>query len=1035
MKVLRTGFSTRARVLFQMMLALPVLLDARLVAAQQQPVAAEAEAAPVQEVVVTGSRIMAPNMTATSPIQVVTQTDIQQSGKTDISDIILQLPQNFDNGLGQDLGNRTSGLSTAGGVATADLRGLGPNRTLVLVDGIRLGIGSPYTFIQQPAPDLDQIPTFLIDRIDVVTGGASATYGSDAIAGVINFVMKKNFEGFQVDGQWGADWHDNHDTYWQQQNVAFGNTAVPTGSVTDGKNRQIDIIVGNNFADNRGNVTAYFSYYHTDPVSGADRDWSSCQSNEVFDDATGAVTGQVCGGSANSNYFRPNTGPNAFKEYSVQGSSLVPFGTPGTTPPAAFNSQPYIFMTREDTRYTAGFMAHETVKDYFQPYVQFYYTDDQSTQNVAPAALFRDSNPNDPAGAGNYYTNCSNPLLSAQEQSILCTPAQVAADAANPGSQLVDLRIGRRNVEGGGRISEFDHSSYRMVAGSKGDFLDAWNYDVYGQYYYVSFFNSNQKFLSFENIDQALLVTGTKANPVCLYKATNPNCVPYNIWSDGGVTQDQLNYLYLTGTGSGNYTMRTLHAELTGQLGKYGVQLPTAHDGIAFNIGAEHRNEKQVFNPDAAEQGGQLSGFGSAAVPIDAGDDVSEQWAELRAPLVQDKFMAKDLVFDTGIRRSDYSISGVVNTYTFELQWAPISDVRFRGTYQRAIRAPTLIELFNPQLVGLIQFGNDPCAATVNNQGQIVHATATLAQCEAQGVTAAQYGNGSTTNTIPQATGGQLSQLTGGNPALKPETSNSWTAGLTFTPEAVPGLTGSLDYFHIAIDGEVSTIPAAVIMSKCLADADPVYCSQIVRNPSTGSLTGATIAGGGYFIQTNVNVGAALVSGIDVQANYRLPLGRMGSLGFALNGSYLQHFEGTPLPGEHTYDCAGLFGFTCQTVNPRWRHIFRTVWQTPWNVDLAATWRYIGTVSNDNNDSDPTLHYAVYQAYTSQPAVIGSYSYLDLAATWHVLNNFELRGGINNVTDKDPPVVPFTIQPGGANTYSAYDQLGRELFVAFTAKF
>src|SRR5215831_1800332 len=159
------------------------------------------------EVVVTGSRIAAPNMESTSPINVVNSTDIRVTGKTDISDIINQLPQNFNNDLGQDLGNRTPGLTTAGGVSTADLRGLGPNRTLVLVNGRRLGIGSPYTFIQQPAPDLDQIPAALVDRIEVVTGGASATYGSDAIAGVINFIMKKNFQGVQFDGQWGVNWH------------------------------------------------------------------------------------------------------------------------------------------------------------------------------------------------------------------------------------------------------------------------------------------------------------------------------------------------------------------------------------------------------------------------------------------------------------------------------------------------------------------------------------------------------------------------------------------------------------------------------------------------------------------------------------------------------------------------------------------------------------------------------------------------------------------------------------------------------------
>ncbi len=1001
----------------------------------QTPPATQNTAPVIEEVVITGSRIAGPNLTSTSPIQVVSSKDIQTSGKTDINDIILQLPQNYDNGLGQDLGNRTSGLTTAGGVATADLRGLGPNRTLVLVDGIRLGIGSPYTFIQSPAPDLDQIPTFLLDRVEVVTGGASATYGSDAIAGVINFIMKKNFQGVQVDGQLGENWHDNHNNYWQQQDIAFHGTPA-TGTSKDGRNRNVDAIFGSNFADGKGNVTAYFSFFHTDPVSGADRDWSSCQASEVFDNITGEVTGQVCGGSSNSNYFRVNNGPlKAGTVYSVFGTSFVPQGSVLTTPPAAFNSQPFIYMTREDTRYAAGFMAHEEVDEYFKPYGQFFFTDDQTHQAIAPAALFRDANPNDSI-SGNYNVNCSNPLLSAQQAGILCTPAMIAADAANPGSTTVNVRIGRRNVEGGARFSDFEHSSYRAVLGSKGDFLDAWNYDVYGQYYFVSFFNSNSKYLNFANVDQALLVTGTRANPVCI-NANARGCVPYNIWSDGGVTQDQLNYLYLTGTGSGNYTLRTAHGEITGELGKYGVRLPTANDGIAINLGAEHRNEKQVFNPDSAELSGQLSGFGSAAVAIDNGDSVTEEWAELRAPLVQDKPFARDLVFDTALRHSDYSIAGQVNTYKYELQWAPISDLRFRGTFQRAIRAPTLIELFNPQLVGLIQFGNDPCAPTLNAANQVVHATASAAQCAVQGVTAAEYGNGGTTDTVPQGSNGQLSQLTGGSQRLQPETSKSWTLGFTFTPEFAPGLTGSLDYFHIAVDKEVGVIPAAVIMSTCLASSTPLYCNQIVRSPNTGGLVGNNIPGGGYFIQTNVNVGAALVSGADAQLNYKwtLPGQHLGALGFALNGSYLQHDEATPLPGQHTYDCAGLFGFTCQTVNPRWRHIFRASWLSPWNVDLAATWRYLGKVANDNNDNDPSLHFAVYGAYTGQPAVIGSFSYLDLALNWHALNNLEIRGGVNNLTDKDPPVVPFFIQPGGANAYSAYDQLGRQLFVAFTAKF
>jgi iron complex outermembrane receptor protein len=993
------------------------------------PAAAPTE---VQEVVVTGSRIATANLESASPITVVDQRAIQTTGRTDMSDLIMMLPQNYDNSLGQDLGNRTSGLTTAGGVATADLYGLGPNRTLVLVDGVRLGIGSPYTFIQAPAPDLDQIPTFLVDRIEVVTGGASATYGSDAIAGVINFIMKKNFEGVQFFGQLGVNNHVNHDTFWQQQNLEFGNTAVPTGGVWDGHNRQLGMMVGTNFADNKGNVTGYFSYYHTDPVSGAQRDWSSCQSNEVLDSA-GAVVGQTCGGSSNSNWFKPltSTAPGFNNIYSVSGTSFVPNGSVATTPPASFNSQPYIFMTREDTRYQGGFLAHDDVQDWFKPYLDFYFTDDQTHQAIAPAALFKDSNPNDPL-SGNYNVNCSNPLLSAQQASLLCTPAQIAADQANPGSQTANVQIGRRNVEGGARTSDFEHTSYRAVFGTKGDFLDAWSYDAYGAYYYVNFFNSNNNYFNFANIDNALLVKGTAANPVCI---SGPPCLPYNMWRDGGVTPQQLQYLYITGTGSGNYTLRTLHAEITGDLGHYGARLPTARDSIAINVGWEHRNEHQFFAPDSAETSGQLSGFGSAAVPIDATNAVSEEWAELRVPLIQDKPFAKDLLFDGGFRHSNYTYSGGVNTYKFEMQWAPIRDIRLRGTYQKAIRAPSIIELFNPALVGLIQFGTDPCAPTIDQAGVLHPATASFTQCHAQGVTAAQYGNGGTTNLVPQCTAGQCSQLTGGNTQLTPEESESWTAGFTFTPTAVPTLSGSIDYYHIALTDEVGVIPASVIMSDCLATLT-TYCDQIVRSPATGGITGNNLAGGGFIRQTNLNLGAALVSGVDLQLAYKLGLpANLGSALFALNATYLQHFESTPVPGAHTYDCAGYFGLTCQTVNSHWRSIARGTWQTPIDLDFAVTWRYIGKVSNDNNSPDPTLHFAAYGAYSYQPAVIGSYSYIDLALTYHFRQNLEIRGGVNNVADKDPPVIPVTIQPGGANTYSAYDQLGRELFIAFTATF
>jgi len=1029
-----------------------VALAWALAGVAQTPPAEQAkdEATSVTEVVVTGSRIAAPNEVSTSPIQVLSEQYVETTGRTDISDLVNLLPQNFNNALGQDLGNGTSGLSSAGGVATADLRGLGPNRTLVLVDGIRLGQGSPYTFITSPAPDLDQIPAGLVERVEVVTGGASAAYGSDAIAGVINFIMKKNFQGFQIDVQGDENWHDNDDKFMQGLVGQLpGAQPAATGNIQDGRQKNFDMLMGTNFADGQGNITAYLSFRHADPVPASDRDFGGCELLPTAD-AAGNINGVTCGGSSNSNWFEPLTGPNANKVYSVYGTGFVPQGSALTTPPAAFDSQPYIYMTREDDRYNAAFLAHDTVTEYFQPYSDFYFMDDRTHQQIAPAALFKDTNPLDPFGSDNYPVNCGNPLLSAQQAAILCSPAQLAYAAANPDQACVystvmgvitspncaDVRIGRRNVEGGGRISDYEHENYRAVLGSKGDFGTAWSYDFYGQYFYTTFFNSNQKYLNFQSIDDALQVTGTRANPVCI---SGPPCVPYNIWSDGGVTQAQLQYLYLTGTGEGTDQLRTLHGEVQGQLGKYGITSPWATDGVAVDIGYEHRNDHEYFQPDSAEESGLLAGFGSAAVPINNGIAVSEEFAEVRAPLLQNMPGAKELLLDGGYRRSDYSTSGVTNTYKIELQYAPIQDYRLRASYDKAIRAPAVVELYNPQLVGTAILGTDPCAPTFNANGTIMApALYTLAECERTGVTAAQYGNGGSTDRVPQGTGDQLSQLTGGNPKLQPEQAETYTVGLNFRPAQVPGLTGSVDYYHILVTGIVGTIPASLIETNCAETGNPFYCSQIVRNPVTGGLTGATIAGGGYIVQTNVNVAAAVVSGIDLQFDYKFDLPRQwGGLDFDMNGTYLEHMESQPTPGAHTYDCAGYFGFTCQTINPRWHHIFRTTWTTPLDgLSAAATWRYIGPVSEDNNSPDPTLHFATWGAYDFYNARIPSYSYLDLEATWQATKILTVRAGINNVCDKDPPLIDVELVGGGAaNTYPTYDMFGRQVFIAFTARF
>jgi iron complex outermembrane recepter protein len=990
------------------------------------PVALEAadetpadQAQQVQEVIITGSRIPVPaNITSTSPITSVSQEEIQLQGHTDMTDILNELPQTGVMG-GVDFGNTSNPLSAPGGTATVDLRGLGPQRTLVLVNGRRLGAGDPNTLNPNPAPDIDQIPTALVERIDVLTGGASAVYGSDAMAGVVNFILRRNFTGVEVDGQYGFNDHTNHDTFMQQAEAASG-TTPPNGTTHNGYKRDLSIVMGTNTAEGNGNVTGYFAYHHQDGVPGSLYDYGDC--------LLGSTGGKPsCENSANSNEFTVAGTQNRF---TVVGNQFLPWPQAGSSPPSTFNSSAYENQEREDDRYQGGLMAHIDLNEYVKPYMEFSFMNDKTTQLVAPSGLFNGGNPF--TADNNYRVNCTNPFLSAQELGVIQSQGQCLGSAAQQATESADLAIGRRNIEGGGRDAYYEHTNYRAVGGIGGKFLDAWTYDTYAQYYYTSLFNSNTNYLSYTNINNALQVTGTAANPVCV---SGSPCVPYNIFNQGAVTPAQLAYLEEPGTADGNNTEKILHADVTGDLGHYGVASPWAHDGVGVNVGAEHRMEALSFQPDAAELSGELAGFSGAAAAINQSYHVNEAFTEILVPLVQDAPWAHDLQFDTGYRYSNYSTAGVTNTYKFEVQYSPIRDFRLRGSFDRAVRAPNLIELYNPQAYANQSFvGTDPCAPTVSSGGVLTPATATLAQCEHTGVTAAEYGNGSTTNTINQCVANQCGQITGGNPHLQPEVARTWSLGVTLNPEAFPGLYATIDYYHIAISGEVSTVPANYLFDQCLDNGTPQDCSQVVRS-STGSLHGATVASGGYIIQTNVNAGASLVSGIDVSSNYRhtLPAG-WGSLMTIFNGTWVQHDITTPFPGATSYDCAGLYGSTCTfAVHPTWRHVMRETWETPWKFKLSTQWRFIGGTSLDGNSSNPALQDGEFGSYSSLYAHVPSYSYLDLTAVARPLENLEIRLGVNNVLDKDPPLLPTQIgNEAQNNTYNSYDTLGRQLYVAFT---
>ncbi len=1018
------------------LLASTMIGGSALMALAANPALAADQPSTVQEVVVTGSRIPQPGLTSVSPLSVVNNQEVKLQGTTNVEDLINNMPQVM-----ATFGSMQS--NGASGTATVDLRGLGTNRTLVLIDGKRvqpgdLGTGS--------AADLNQIPSALIDRVEIVTGGASAVYGSDAVAGVVNFIMKKDFEGVRFDAEYKFSQHNQHNDYMQQQN-ANGGFAFPTGSITDGAIWQTTIAMGANSPDGKGNITAYAGYQHIDPVLQSHRDFSAC-ALATFDVISGGNTyySQSCVGSSTSfpgrftSFTNQGFGVNGLSSSATNASLTI--GPNGTfvkyhASTNAYNFAPFNYFQRPDERYSAGYFGHYQVRPWADAYSSFMYMNDRSLAQIAPGGIFRSSG-YPLAGGGlpenpTYTVNCNNPLLTWNGSQT--GTGDVLCGGTGPGvgnvATAVQVNVGRRDVEGGPRISDIRHTSFRIVEGVRGDFADAWHYDVYGQYGQVDQESLNTGYFSTTKVQRALQVVNVGGTPTCksVVDKSDPACVPYDLWTLGHITPAALNYLSTPGVFAARMSEQIVHGDIGGDLGHYGIKTPWAKDGVGISIGAEYRREALSTNPDQEAISGDLNGTGGTTLPVHGSFDVKELFGEVRVPIVQDASFAKELSFEGGYRTSDYSSSGRVESYKAALDWQIIDDIRLRGSYQHAVRAPNVTELFTPVQFGLFG-GQDPCAGATP--------TPTAAQCQRTGLpTSGPGGYGS----VSKCSAAQCTLQFGGNPNLKPEDSNTYSYGVVFTPTFLRGFTATVDYFDITVSNQIHGIPANTSVSNCIATGDPVFCSNIHRSAVTGE-----ISGDGYVSGILVNNGRLHTTGVDYEVNYKINLSDMGmgdhgSLVFHDVGTVLNKFTQEPVMGFGVYDCAGLYGVTCGTPNPKLRNVFRATWISPWNVTLSAQWRYFGSVKLDLNDSNPLLNGGL-PVVDNFEGKIKAYNWLDLSGTWKVKDGYTLRFGVNNVFDKDPPIIegsnlgiagpPF----GNGNTFpQTYDTLGRTFFVGLTADF
>ncbi len=955
---------------FAVVAALAVATAPSAIQAQEAGAASE-----IEEVIVTGSRILRTNLVSSSPVTQVDAEELLFQGTVRVEDMVRQLPQVYS--------RQATGLSNgATGTATLDLRNLAAERTLVLVNGRRLPAGSP---IQGGiGADINQIPGALIRSVEVLTGGASATYGSDAVAGVINFLMKDDFEGVQLDYQVSQYNHDNRSNKWQDIVTSNGYPAADY-TVTDGDMAYMSLIIGGNFDNGRGNVTAYATYRDIEPVLQSNRDYSSCA---LSDDTT------TCFGSGTIPQGRFTDFGDI--DFIAQGDQFVPYS--GET----FNFGPLNYFQRPDEQYAFGAFAHYDLADRVTLYAELGFMDDRSVSQIAPSGAFFVTD----------TISCGNPLMSAQQFDALCGNFGLTT------ADTQDAFIGRRNVEGGNRQQDLRHTMFRGVLGLEGYINDTWRYDISLLRAEVSMENTYLNDLGTTKIRRALdaVTDPDTGDVVCrsVLDGSDPNCVPWNVFQTGAVTQEALDYIVLPLFARGTTDQTVLTAYVAGDLGDYGVRFPTADTGVAVVFGIENREENLDFNPDQGFRDGEGAGQGGATEAVSGGYEVFETFFEASLPLAEGQTLVEELILDLGVRYSDYDYDVTATTFGIRVGWAINQDIKLRGSFQRAIRGANVRELFQPQGLNLFDMTGDPCGGSVTNG--LTDRGRSFEECARSGVTMAQFGR------IPDSPAGQYNFLQGGNTELKPEEADTQSFGVVFTPSLIDGLTLSLDYYNIEIEKGIDNLTPEFILNECL-DGNLSQC-ELVNRGRTGDLwVGSNVNTSGHIVALQDNLAIEEVIGFDVVADYEFDLAGYGSLHVSNVLSWIDTWDQQELAGAPTQACAGTWGFTCGYPTPELRNKLRLNWITPWNFTASLMWRYLGE-AEDLNDAEIDLD---------------AISYFDLAGIWDITDYIQVRGGMNNMLDEEPPIAGNGAGPsieGNGNTFPGlYDALGRYWFFAAGVSF
>ncbi|TXC69049.1 TonB-dependent receptor [Sphingorhabdus soli] len=844
-------------------------------------------------IVVTGSRIRRPNLESTVPVTTVDGAEFFETGRTSVGDTLNELPA-LRSTFSQS--NSTRFLGTAG-LNLLDLRGLGTQRTLVLVNGRRHVGGDILS--NSVSPDVNTIPTDLIERVDVVTGGNSAIYGSDAIAGVVNFVLKDDFEGLEGRAQAGISKYGDAGSYYTS------------------------ILAGRNFADGRGNVAINLEYAKQLPFYASDRPAYSQSSGFITVDTDPAGTPNGSDGNpdavffqdirnalySNGGTFLSYDGGSFYAPYIFQpdGTLVKQTGTRVGRPSVGSfiggngdnfrDGKQFGFLPNLD-RYSANLVGHFEVSPAFVPFVEAKYSRTDSVSNA--------SGPYFTSAVGErWYTD--NPYLTDQAAGIIRDYYGDYYDAAGnsgadgiPDADQNGFVIRRNVVELGNREERAKRETYRAVVGVRGDFNDDWNYEVsanYGEFKERTRIDGNvnlqRMLLAIDAVDQGEATTGVaNGNVVCraqvdpasgspfdptnaysnqTYPGDVASCVPINLFGEGNITQAAKDYVLSNSLARGKITQFVLSGFMSGDTSQF-LNLPGGP--VGFAIGSEYRRETNYYVQDELTSSGIT--FYNAIPEFDPkAFEVTEAYGEIRLPILRDLPFFRELTLSAAGRLAKYrGIHKLVKAYNVGLDWSPIEDLRLRGNYSRAVRAPNLAELYTPFGQNYTPPPADPCSdrnlalGTANRE----------ANCRADGVPVGYdyiY-----TSSLPY--------LSGGNPNLEPETSDSYTFGGVFQPRFLPGFALTVDYYNITVNNVIAGLGAQTILNQCYDSStiDNQYCDLFDRAGPGGGPNGEIQ---GQVIENSLRVGplnyAKLkVRGIDFDLNYRRQIGNLGQLN--LRGVY-----------------------------------------------------------------------------------------------------------------------------------------------------